>query len=158
MSKPAPGIRSILMSSLCLCVSVVQVRAADTPWTTYRGNPQRTANTDGLPGPTAPKVLWAFKSQEHFVASPLPLGNRVVFSGLGAFNVSTLAAFNAEPGGARIAWKKSAPYLTLPVVSTPAVVGDKLVFGDGMHQTDGAILHCIGRGQGPHVLAVPGPR
>jgi outer membrane protein assembly factor BamB len=135
---------------------VVRCSAAD--WATYRGNAQRTGNTDGLPGPSAPKVLWAFKSQEHFIASPLPLGNRVVFTSLGAFNVSTMFAFNVDPGGERTAWKKSAPYLKLPTVSTPAVADGKLIFGDGMHQTDGAVLHCVraDKGQAFWQLAVPG--
>ena len=42
----------LLLSSLCLCVSVVHTPAADPgPWATYRGNSQRTGNTDGKPGP-----------------------------------------------------------------------------------------------------------
>jgi outer membrane protein assembly factor BamB len=147
------------LCSLCvLCAFVVNCSAADTDWVTYRGNPQRTGNTDGLPGPVAPKVLWSVKSQEHFVASPLPLSDKVVFSSLGAFNVSTVVAFNVNPAAERLAWKKSAPYLKLPVVSTPAVAGGKLIFGDGMHQTDGAILHCLGadKGRAFWQLAVPG--
>ena len=43
----------------------------------------------------------------------------------------------------RIAWTKSSPYLKLPVVSSPALSGSNMVFGDGMHQTDGALLHCL---------------
>ena len=38
------------------------------PWATYRGNPQRTGNTDNKPGPDKPAVLWVLKSHDHFVA------------------------------------------------------------------------------------------
>ena len=38
----------------------------------------------------------------------------------------------------RTLWTKTVPYLKRPVVSSPAVVDDKLIFGDGMHETDGA--------------------
>ena len=40
---------------------------------TYWGNPARTAS-DGQAGPRAAAVLWAFKSLDHCMASPLPLG------------------------------------------------------------------------------------
>jgi outer membrane protein assembly factor BamB len=40
-------------------------------------------------------------------------------------------------------WTKSSPYLKLASVSSPAVVGNLLVFGDGMHQDSGGVLHCI---------------
>src|SRR5437867_2416602 len=102
---------------------------ASAPWSTYRGNPQRTGNTDGLACPAAPKVLWVHKGQEHFIAAPVPLGDQVLFSGLGAFNVARLYCFAADPKVAqRIAWTKSSPYLKLPVVSSPALFGDHLVF------------------------------
>jgi outer membrane protein assembly factor BamB len=138
------GVRfPLLLSSLCLCVSVVQSSAAE-PWATYRGNAERTGCTDGKAGPAAPKVLWALKSQEHFIAAPVPSGDRVFVSGLGAFNVSTFRALATDPKATeRVAWSKTTPLLKLPTVSSPAVVDGKLVFGDGMHQTDGAFLHCL---------------
>ena len=74
----------------------------------------------------------------------MPVGDRVCVSGFGAFNVSTFRASSTDPKAAeRVAWSKTTPYLKLPTVSSPAVVDGKLVFGDGMHQTDGAILHCL---------------
>src|SRR5437588_6093248 len=119
------------------------VRAAE-PWSTYRGNAQRTANTDGIPGPLGPKVLWTLRSQEHFIAAPVPQGDHVFMSGLGAFNVASFHCLAADPKAPqRTLWSKSTPYLKLPVVSSPALAPDKLVFGDGMHQTDGAFLHCL---------------
>ena len=111
----------MLLSSLCLFASVVRSSAAD--WPTHRGNPQRTGNADGKAGPAAPKVLWAAKGQDHFVAAPLPAGDLVLVNGLGGFNVPTLWAFAADPAAAqRVAWSKSAPLFKLPAVSTPALV------------------------------------
>ena len=62
------------------------------PWSTYRGNPQRTGNTDGMAGPAEPKVLWAYSSKDHYVAAPVPAGANILFPGLGPFNRPNLAA------------------------------------------------------------------
>ena len=52
------------------------------PWATYRGNPQRTGNTDGKPGPDKPAVLWVLKpddvqKRDDYIAAPVPVGTRV---------------------------------------------------------------------------------
>jgi len=130
------------LSLIFACAVAASVPAAE-PWATYRGNAERTGCTDGKAGPAAPKVLWAYKSEENFVAAPVPFGERVCVSGLGAFNVSTFRALAVDAKAERVAWSKTTPVLTLPTVSSPAVVDGKLVFGDGMHQTDGAFLHCL---------------
>lgn len=133
--------------------------SAQEPWGTYRGNPQRTGCTDGKPGPASPKVLWVFKSQDHFIASPVPSGDEILFSGLGPFNRPNFLALSKNPKPmVEPAWTKSTPYLKLPTVSSPAVAGGNLIFGDGMHQTDGAILHCVPANGGLPLwqLSVPG--
>jgi outer membrane protein assembly factor BamB len=118
--------------------------AAAQDWTTYRGNSRRTGNTDGKPGPSTPKILWAQKANESFIAAPVPLGNQLLISGLGAFNVSTFYCLDTDPAAKqRVAWSKTTPVLKIPTVSSPAVADGKIIFGDGMHQTDGAILHCL---------------
>ena len=74
----------------------------------------------------------------------MPWGNQVFITGLGAFNAPAFYALSAEAKATqRVAWTKGTPYLKLPTVSSLAVVDDKLIFGDGMHQTDGAVLHCL---------------
>ena len=124
-------------------VLAIPATAAD-PWSTYRGNPQRTGNTDAKAGPTAPAVIWAYKSQDHFIASPVPSGETLIFSGLGAFNRPNMLALPMNPKKiVEPVWTRSSPLLTLPTVSSPAVVDGKLIFGDGMHQTDGAVLYCL---------------
>ena len=128
------------------------------PWATYRGDAQRTAS-DGGAGPSAPKVLWALKSKDNYIASPLPLGDRLYVSGLGAFNLGNFACLSTEPAAkARTLWTKTTPYLKLPTVSSPGVFKNYLVFGDGMHQTSGAMLYCVEAAQGAPIWrhAVPG--
>jgi outer membrane protein assembly factor BamB len=120
-------------------------KAAEPAWTTYRGNAQRTGNSDGRAGPATPKVLWTFKGQDHFIAAPVPFGDHLYISGLGAFNVPTFYALAVDPQAKqRTAWSKTTPALKWPIVSSPAITGGKLLFGDGMHQSEqGATLHCL---------------
>lgn len=137
---------AISLSTLC-AVGGASVAADPAPWATYRGNPQRTGNADKQPGPDKPAVLWAIKSQDHFVASPVPVGDKLYVAGIGGFNrpIISLFPFGAKGPMPQPAWSKSAPYLKLASVSSPAVVADKgvLVFGDGMHQDSGGLIHCV---------------
>jgi outer membrane protein assembly factor BamB len=127
-------------------------------WPTHRGNPARTGNIDGQQGPQTPKVLWVYRSQDHFIASPVVGAKELFVSGLGAFNSSTLRALSLDKAaGKQELWSKGTPYLKLPVVSPPAVVDGKIVFGDGMHQTDGAVLHCLRADKGSMLWQLPLP-
>jgi outer membrane protein assembly factor BamB len=137
--------RTLLAISLLLLLIAPAPGQSVAPWATYRGNPQRTGNTDGKPGPTGPKVLWAYKSKDHHLSSPVPLADdRLMLAGLTGFNSGFVSCLNTDPTAKqRIAWSKSAPLLKLPTVSSPAVMGGTLVFGDGMHQTNGATLYCL---------------
>ncbi len=138
-------VRTIGFALSLLAFAAGSAPAADPgPWATYRGNPERTGNTDQLPGPGVPKVIWVLKSTDHFLAAPVPVKDNIYISGLGAFNrpsISLLPLASKSPP--QPIWTKSAPYLKLASVSSPAVVGDLLVFGDGMHQDSGGVLHCI---------------
>jgi outer membrane protein assembly factor BamB len=132
--------------------------ASAADWPTYRGNAQRTGNADGLAGPVSPRVLWVHRSQEHFIASPVPAGEQVLLSGLGGFNVPTLYSFAVEAKAARrVLWSKTTPLLKLPIVSAPAILGDRVVLGDGMHQTDGALLHGLRLPAGMPLWQLPVP-
>src|SRR5262249_42956409 len=154
------GITMILRFSLTLAMSAALGTscAAVEPWATYRGNTQRTGNTDGQPGPATPKVLWVQQAKDHHIASPMLAGDRLFVSGLGAFNV---ANFYCLSTGAkvkeRVLWTKTTPYLKLPTVSSPGLVGGRIVFGDGMHQTDGATLHCLDVASGLPLWQQPVP-
>ena len=143
----------ITLFSLLLLASAF---AAD--WPTYRGNAARTGNITGEEGPASPKILWVHHAKEHFVGSPSTDGNAIYLTGLGAFNTSAVYAFAPEPDAAkRILWAKGPPLLKLPVVSSVTAAGGDLIFGDGMHQTDGAVLRCVtSEGQPVWHLNVPG--
>jgi outer membrane protein assembly factor BamB len=153
-------LRTIALSLTAIALFGPAARAQEPgPWATYRGNPQRTGNTDNTPGPAAPAVQWVLKSTDHFLAAPVPVKDSVYVSGLGAFNRPTITLF---PLSAKTppqpVWSKSAPYLKLASVSSPAVIGDLLVFGDGMHQDSGGILHCLSATTGKPLwqLVMPG--
>jgi outer membrane protein assembly factor BamB len=139
------SLRSIVSSLCVLCGLCGELSAADPgPWATYRGNPQRTGNTDNTAGPEKPAVLWSVKSTDHFIASPVPVKDGVYVAGIGAFNRPSVSLFPlAAKSPAMPTWVKSAPYLKLASVSSPAVAGDHLVFGDGLHQDAGGVLHCV---------------
>ncbi|MCS6866050.1 MAG: PQQ-binding-like beta-propeller repeat protein [Gemmataceae bacterium] len=133
--------------------------AEPAPWATYRGNPQRTGNTDGQAGPEKPGVLWSVKSQDHFLAAPVPVREGVYIAGVGAFNRPSVAVFPLAAKNPPVpSWTKSAPYLKLASVSSPAVAGEYLLFGDGLHQDSGGILHCLNAttGQPLWQLVLPG--
>ncbi|HUR55583.1 MAG TPA: PQQ-binding-like beta-propeller repeat protein [Gemmataceae bacterium] len=147
---------ALLLVSPAVCADPYAYPAA---WATYRGSHTRTGNTDGVAGPAQPAVLWAMKSQDHFIASPVPVGDKLFVSGLGGFNRPTISLFPLTAKGmAKPAWTKSAPYLKLASVSSPAVVGNALVFGDGMHQDSGGMLHCVTADTGKPLwqLVMPG--
>jgi len=128
-------------------------------WPTYRGDPQRTGAPDNQPGPKTPRVEWVYRASEHHLAAPVPGEKHVYVSGLGAFNTAVVRALSLETAAKeRIAWAKTTPALRLPVVSSPAVLNGMLIFGDGMHQTDGAVLHCLSSEDGFPLwqLSLPG--
>src|SRR5438045_3480639 len=148
-----------ILGSVWLALVMAAGAGGQEPWATYRGNSQRTGCTDGKAGPTKPEVLWVHKSQEHYIASPVPVGERLYVSGISGFNVPTVGLLETNPNAKeRFAWSKTAPVIKLPTVSSPAVAQGKLVFGDGMHQTDGANLHCVSADNGRPLwqLTVPG--
>jgi len=140
-----------------LLASFFASAAEPGPWATYRGNPQRTGNTDGKPGPEKPSVLWAVPSQDHSIASPVPVGENVYFASFGAFNRPTVSVLPTKDGKKPV-WQRSAPYLRLATVSSPAVSGNFLVFGDGLHQDSGGVLHCLTADTGRPIwqLTLPG--
>ena len=127
----------LLAASFALALS-----PADVEWTAHRGGPARTGNIDGKPGPGQPKVLWVQKSKEQFLA-PLSVGGNHLFATvMGPFNSGGIRAFDLTESKPPI-WSKGAPGIKLPTVGSPASSGGRVVFGEGMHQTDGSALHCF---------------
>src|SRR5262245_19007023 len=132
---------------LILSFLAAPVAADDAPWATYRGNARRTGNTDNLPGPAKPEVLWFLKSTMNFVASPVPSGADLLYPALGAGfndgNLHSLPAVPKDPKQIAPTWSKTGQVLRLPTVSSPAVSDGKVVFGCGRHDSPGAALLCL---------------
>ncbi len=111
-------------------------------WAAHRGGPARTGNVDGKPGPAAPKVLWVQRSKDQFLAPFSAAGGKLYATVMGPFNSGAIRAFDLAEAKAPL-WNKTAPSIKLPTVGSPVVSGGKIVFGEGMHQTDGSSLHCL---------------
>ena len=142
-----------------LCIWALSAGAARADWLTGRGNNERTGCQDDRGGPNEPKVLWVYKAREDFIASPVVGANRLFASSLAGFNTAAFHALTMDPPDAgRIVFSKGAPFIKLPTVCSPVIVGGLVIFGDGMHQTDGAILYCLRESTGLPVwqLSVPG--
>jgi outer membrane protein assembly factor BamB len=153
------GQRSVVVFSPEAPAVAADAPAATASWATYRGNPQRTAS-DGKAGPAKPTVLWVHKSMEHFIASPVPAGDRLFVSGLAGFNNPNFSCLATDPKVAaekRVVWSKTLPILKLPTVSSPAIADGRVIFGDGMHQTDGALLHCFTADKGMRLWQLKTP-
>jgi outer membrane protein assembly factor BamB len=112
------------------------------PWSTHRGNAQRTGNTDGKPGPIAPKVLWTFRF-ETLTTSPVPRERQLYVGGLSGLNTPALYGLDTDPlAHDRVTFSRRMPCLKAPPAAAPALIDSRLVFG-GMGQTEGADLSCV---------------
>ena len=83
------------------------------------------------------------KSAEQYVASPVVSGGDLLFPALGAFNagvVNSIPASPKDPKDVKPTWTKGPPFIRFPVVSSPAVSDGKVIFGAGMHDTEGTTL------------------
>src|SRR5688572_23452544 len=124
MTATSRRLSATLALLAALAVTTSAAAQSIEPWATYRGNPQRTGSTDGKAGPAAPKILWAMKSEDHYIASPVPDGDRLYVSGLGAFNLGVFSCLSTEAHPKeRTLWTKSTPFLKLPSVSSPSLFG-----------------------------------
>lgn len=130
---------------------------ARADWPTSRGSAQRTGCIDDQPGPRDPVIKWVHKAQENYVAAPLPEGSAVYFPALGPFNTGLFHCLTAQDDLPRVLWSKTAPFIKRPMVCSPVSSEGLLIFGDGMHQTDDAILFCLMADTGRPVWQYPVP-
>lgn len=120
----------------------VSTPALAVDWTQGNANPARTNCNDDIPGPTSPKIVYIHVGQEHYFAQPTPLKNRLVATGIGSFNTPSLLLL--DPAETKdLVWNKIPPVLNQPLAGAAAVSNGRIIFGDGMHQTDGAALYCF---------------
>src|SRR5262249_36539545 len=132
--------------------------ADQAPWSTHRGNPQRTG-ADGGPGPAKPNVLWVHKTRDHHVAPLVPGGKDLFASSPGGFNTPAFRAVALAPARDKeVRWARGVPLLRLPIAAAPAFVRgrtDLLVFGDGFHTDEGASLRCLRAADGFPLWQLP---
>ncbi|MDP6047052.1 MAG: YdjY domain-containing protein [Phycisphaerae bacterium] len=153
------SVRLIISGWMILAIASA-ISAADPEWSwpTHRGNSERTGNLDGSQGPQKPSVLWVYKSPEHFVASIVPGDKSIYAGGLGAFNTGVFHSISSDVKPTdRVTWSKNAPYIQRPTVCAPVISNGMLIFGDGMHQTDDALLYCVTTDTGLPVWTYPVP-
>jgi outer membrane protein assembly factor BamB len=115
-------------------------------WPTYRGAATRAGGADGLA--VAPKVLWTFGGggSEQFLAAPAVYRDYVITGGTNAGADGRIYVFRAD---GNFTDGKAAPLIGKPdtvkdpVFSPPAVVGGKLIVGEGLHQHQVTRLRCL---------------
>src|SRR5262249_36052952 len=114
------------------------------------------------PGPKKPDVLWAYKTEQQFIAPLVPGARELYASSLGGFDTPRFPAFSLDPAAdQRVRWARGGPLLRHPAAGAPALLGGKgelLVFGDGFHTDEGSALRCLRASDGFPLwqLSVPG--
>src|SRR5262249_18285806 len=70
--------------------------------------------------------------------------DRLFVSALNFINASTFYSLDTgAKAEKRVVWSRKSPDVKLPTVSSPAISDGKLIFGDGMHQTNDPNLYCL---------------
>lgn len=117
--------------------------AAGTEWSAFRGGPSRSGAAPGSADPTLAEPVWAFNRDRTFYSSPAVSGNRVyattaekgIYADRGA-----VVCLDAETGAE--VWRYS-PRDFRATFSSPAVKGDYVVCGEGLHFTREARITCL---------------
>ncbi|MGC9454072.1 MAG: PQQ-binding-like beta-propeller repeat protein [Phycisphaerae bacterium] len=124
---------------------------AGDDWPVFRGNLRRTGAVSGETGPAAGGVNWTFHGQdEAFFSSPAVVGNRVYVAGAKLGMTSRggsgrIYCLDADTGA--VVWE-SRPDGYFPTFSSPVVVGDRLLVGEGLHYHNNSRIVCLDRGSG----------
>ena len=122
-------------------------------WPMFRGGPRRPGAAAGAVGPAGGRVLWSrFAGEEWFYSSPAVVGNRVFIAS------AKLTPFDRKDGEGKIycldansgavAWAVRPEFAHgagryRATFSSPAVKGDLLVCGEGLHYAEGARIVCL---------------
>lgn len=116
----------------------------DEDWPAFRGGVARRGAAPGADDPAAGGIVWAFdKEAKTFYSSPAVVGNLVYIASaeIGIFGGSgAIYCLDADTGG--VVWKYSAGGFR-PTFSSPAVAGEYLVCGEGLHLTRDARITCL---------------
>ncbi|MBI2921684.1 MAG: PQQ-binding-like beta-propeller repeat protein [Planctomycetes bacterium] len=106
-------------------------------WWSFRRDGSRTGS-DGKPVGTSVRAIWKYREptvdKRAFASSPAVWAGRAY---IGCDN-SALYCFNVDSGEEPL-WVFPARY---PVFSAPVIAGGRVYFGEGLHETKDAWLHC----------------
>ena len=104
---------------------------------------RRTGCLDGKDGPAAGQILWTYGNggSEKFLAAPAVVGDYVFAGGTNAGVGGMFYTFHAaDKGGGRKQLVGEPDRAAFPVFSPPAMVGGKLVVGEGLHEDEKTAL------------------
>jgi outer membrane protein assembly factor BamB len=108
-------------------------------WPMFRGGPDRTGTIAGESVELTGEPRWSGGLQESFFASPTVVGNRVY--GIGSSgDVGRIFCWHTQTG--ELQWVHRPDELRA-TFSSPVVVGDRLVCGEGLHLTANSRVFCL---------------
>lgn len=136
-----------MRNALGLRAAAVTESARAGEWPTSRGGPHRTGYAGG-DEPTAAGSHWSWNDHKTVFSSPTVAGDRVYFTtvtGIGPFTPTgkgAVVCVDAESG--REQWRYEGDDGDLRgTFSSPAVGEERIVVGEGLHQTSDARVTCL---------------
>jgi len=123
---------------------VLAAEADARGWPMFRGGLSRRGTVGSAGGPTRGGLNWSFAGEvQTFYATPAVVGNRVYIASADKGPLRDRGAIyclDADTGG--VVWS-SAPEGFRATFSSPAISGDFLVGGEGLHYTTDARIVCL---------------
>ncbi len=122
---------------------VTAPRQADYDWPTFGRCLGRSQAAPGTESPMQGGLVWRFDDAPTFYSSPAVVGNRVyVVSAEKGIYVDRGYVYCLDALTGELVWK-TRPDGMRATFSSPAVVGDRLLVGEGLHWTTDARLFCL---------------
>jgi outer membrane protein assembly factor BamB len=117
---------------------------AGTDWPMFRGGPERRGANDTNTPPTAGGINWSYATDVRtFFASPAVVGNRLYVSSADKAPLTDRGAiYCLDTDTGALDWK-AAPDGYLATFSSPSIVSNYLVCGEGLHMTKSARIVCM---------------
>ena len=125
-------------------LSSVSAAGASGEWNAFRGGPARRGAAPGGEDPTLAGSIWAYTRDKQIFGSPTIVGDRVYITtvvSMSQFSTQgAIVCLNAATG--EEIWRY-APGNYRATFSSPAVYGDCLVCGEGLHWNTDARIVCL---------------
>lgn len=112
-------------------------------WPMFRGDARRGGACAQAAAPAAGGVVWRFDKSPSVLASPAVAGNRVYFVSAekGVWNDRGVV-YCVDLDSGQLVWQSDEAGLKA-TFSSPAVSGNRVVLGEGLHDTHGARVSCL---------------